>query len=113
MSSQLPTTDSLYLNNTGLQDTKNAISLAHYQKIVSSMVISAFQQERLATMCVAYNALTREQQVAQNEAHLSAEDDFAVFTDEHGYTIVQHEPSISSFKILGYDGVRMSIHYML
>ena len=113
MSSQLPTAECLNARNSSLRDFKNVISLAHYQKIVSSMVISAFQQERLAAMCVAYNALSREQQREQNVALLHAEDDFAVFTDENGYTIIQHEPSISSFKVLGYDGVRMSIHYML
>ena len=113
MSSQLPTTEYLNAHNSSLRDSKNVISLAHFQKIVSSMVISAFQQERLAAMCVEYNTLTRKQQIAQNVALLCAEDDFAVFTDENGYAIVQHEPSFSSFKILGYDGVRMSIHYML
>ena len=54
-----------------------------------------------------YNALTREQQVAQDEAHLSAEDDFAIFTDENGFTIIQHEPTFTKFKLMGYENVEM------
>ena len=55
----------------------------------------------LALLCVGYNALTGEQQRAQNEAHLSAEDDFAVFTDQDGYCIVQHDPTYTDIQDFG------------
>ena len=113
MFSQLPTTEYLYARNPDLRDSKNTISLTHYQKIVSSMVLSAFQQNRLACLCVAYNALTGEQQRAQNEPHLSAEDDFAVFTDQDGYCIVQHDPTYNEFKVMGFESVQHTIRYML
>ena len=113
MFSQLPTTEYLYARESSLRDSKNTISLTHFQKIVSSMVLSDFQQNRLACLCVAYNALTGEQQRAQNEAHLSAEDDFAVFTDKHGICIIQHDPTYTTFKVLGFDGVEMTKRTML
>lgn len=113
MFSQLPTTEYLYARNPDLRDSKNTISLTHYQKIVSSMVLSEFQQNRLACLCVAYNALTGEQQRAQNEAHLSAEDDFAIFTDQDGYCIIQHDPTYNEFKVLGFESVQHTIRYML
>ena len=113
MFSQLPTTNYLYARNPDLRDSKNTISLTHFSKITSAMHISAFQQERLIALCEAYNALTHEQQVAQNEAHLSAEDDFAVFTDSNGYCIILHDPTYTTFKVLGYDGVEMTKRTML
>ena len=113
MFSQLPTTEYLYTKESTLRDSKNVISLTHFTKITSAMDVSAFQQERLVALCEAYNALTHEQQVAQNEAHLSAEDDFAVFTDSNGYCIIQHDPTYITFKLLGYDGVEMTKRTML
>lgn len=113
MFSSLPTTEYLYARNPDLRDSKNTISLTHYQKMVSSMILSEFQQNRLALLCVEYNALTGEQQRAQNEAHLSAEDDFAVFTDQDGYCIVQHDPTYTTFKILGFEAVQQTIRHML
>lgn len=111
--STLPTTEYLYACNPDPRDIKNTISLTHYQKMVSSMVLSTFQQNRLACLCVAYNALTGEQQRAQNEPHLSAEDDFAVFTDQDGYCIVQHDPTYTEFKILSFEAVQQTIRHML
>ena len=111
--SSLPTTEYLYARNPDLRDSKNTISLTHFQKIVWSMVLSESQKDRLAALCVAYNALTGEQQRAQNEAHLHAEDDFAVFTDADGYCIIQHDPTYNEFKILGFESVQHTIRYML
>ena len=113
MFSQLPTTETLYADNTGLRDSKNTISLTHFSKIMQVFPVSELQQARLVALCVAYNALTHEQQVAQDEAHLSAEDDFAVFTDEHGICIIQHDPTYTTFKVLGFDGVEMIQRHML
>ena len=111
--SSLPTTEYLYARNSSLRDSKNTISLTHFVKIIQAFPVSEFQQSRLAMLCTAYNALTREQQVAQNEAHLSAEDDFAVFTDKDGYCIIQHDPTYTEFKVLGFDGVQMISRTML
>ena len=111
--SSLPTTEYLYSLSFDKVGFKNTISLTHYQKMVSSMVLSTFQQNRLALLCVEYNALTGEQQRAQNEPHLSAEDDFAVFTDQDGYCIVQHDPTYTEFKILGFEAVQQTIRHML
>ena len=111
--SSLPTTEYLYARNPALRDSKNVISLAHFAKVYTALPISDFQHERLAALCVAYNALTREQQVAQNEPHLSAEDDFAVFTDKDGYCIIQHDPTYTTFKVLGFESVEMTKRTML
>ena len=113
MFSSLPTTDYLYARDGYLRDYKNVISLTHFLKVVGAMHPTHEQETRLVAMCAEYNALTREQQVAQNEAYLSAEDDFAVFTDENGYTIIQHDPTYTTFKILGYEGVEMTKRTML
>ena len=113
MFSELPTTEYLYSHDSRLRDSKNVISSAHFTKVIHAMPISDFQQARLAALCVAYNALTHEQQVAQNEAHLSAEDDFAVFTNADGYTIVQHDPTYTTFMILGFEAVEMTTRTML
>jgi len=113
MFSSLPTTDYLYTRNSSLRDSKNVISLTHFLKVVGAMHPSHEQETRLLAMCAEYNALTREQQVAQDDAHLSAEDDFAVFTDEYGYAIIQHDPTYTTFKILGYEGVEMTTRSML
>ena len=111
--SLLPTTDYLYARNPALRDSKNTISLTHFLKVVGAMHPSYVQEQRLVALCVAYNALTGEQQRAQNEAHLSAEDDFAVFTDKHGICIIQHDPTYTTFKVLGFDGVEMIKRTML
>ena len=113
MFSKLPTTEFLYASDSSLRDSKNVISLTHFTKVIRAMPISDHQQARLAALCVAYNALTGDQQRAQNDAHLSAEDDFAVFTDKHGICIIQHDPTYTTFKILGYDGVEMIQRTML
>ena len=113
MFSQLPTTEYLYARNPDFRDTKNTISLTHFSKIMRAFPVSERQQVRLVSLCAAYNALTGEQQRAQNEAHLSAEDDFAVFTDEHGICISQHDPTYTTFKVLGFDGVEMITRTML
>ena len=113
MSSQLPTTEYLYARNPDLRDSKNTISNAHFAKVFMALPISDFQHERLLALCVAYNALTGEQQRAQNEAHLSAEDDFAVFTDKDGYCIIQHDPTYTTFKVLGFESVEMTKRTML
>ena len=113
MFSQLPTTEYLYARNPALRDSKNTISLTHFLKIVGEMHPSYVQEQRLAALCVAYNALTGEQQRAQNEAHLSAEDDFAVFTDKHGICIIQHDPTYTTFKVLGFESVEMIKRTML
>ena len=113
MFSSLPTTDYLYTRDSSLRDSKNVISLTHFLKVVGAMHPTHEQEMRLVAMCAEYNALTREQQVARDEAHLSAEDDFAVFTDENGYTIIQHDPTYTTFKILGYEGVEMTKRTML
>ena len=109
----LPTTEYLYARNPDLRDSKNTISLTHFLKVVGAMHPSYVQEQRLVALCVAYNALTGEQQRAQNEAHLSAEDDFAVFTDKHGICIIQHDPTYTTFKVLGFDGVEMISRTML
>ena len=111
--SSLPTTEYLYARNPDLRDSKNTISLTHFLKVVGAMHPSYVQEQRLVALCVAYNALTGEQQRAQNEAHLSAEDDFAVFTDKHGICIIQHDPTYTTFKVLGFDGVEMIKRTML
>ena len=111
--SLLPTTEYLYARNPDLRDSKNTISLTHFMKIMQAFPVKPFQQERLVGLCVAYNALTGEQQRAQKEAHLSAEDDFAVFTDKHGICIIQHDPTYTTFKVLGFDGVEMTKRTML
>ena len=111
--SSLPTTEYLYARNPDLRDSKNTISLTHFLKVVGAMHPSYVQEQRLVALCVAYNALTGEQQRAQNEAHLSAQDDFAVFTDKHGLCTIQHDPTYTTFKILGFDGVEMTKRTML
>jgi hypothetical protein len=113
MFSSLPTTEYLYARNPDLRESKNIISLTHFLKIVGAMHPSHIQETRLVALCVAYNALTGEQQRAQNEAHLSAEDDYAVFTDEDGICIIQHDPTYTTFKVLGFDGVEMTTRTML
>lgn len=113
MFSQLPTTEYLYARNPDLRESKNTISLTHFIKVMRAMPISDFQQARLVALCVAYNALTGEQQRAQNEAHLSAEDDYAVFTDADGYCIIQHDPTYTEFKVLGFESVQMITRKML
>ena len=111
--SSLPTTEYLYARNPDLRDSKNTISNAHFTKVFMALPISDFQHKRLLALCVAYNALTGEQQRAQNEAHLSAEDDFAVFTDKDGYCIIQHDPTYTTFKVLGFESVEMTTRTML
>ena len=113
MFSQLPTTEYLYARNPDLRESKNVISLSHFIKVIRAMPISDFQQARLAALCVAYNALTGEQQRAQNEAHLSAEDDFAIFTNKDGHCIIQHDPTYTEFKVLGFEAVEMTKRTML
>lgn len=78
-----------------------------------ALPVSDFQHQRLMALCMEYNNLTREQQVAQNEAHLSAEDDFAIFTDQDGYTIIQHDPTYTTFKLKGFESVEMTMRRML
>ena len=109
----LPTTEYLYARDSSLRDSKNVISLAHFSKVYLALPISDFQHERLAALCMEYNALTGDQQRAQNEAHLSAEDDFAIFTDADGYCIIQHDPTYTTFKVLGYESVEMTTRRML
>ena len=113
MFSQLPTTEYLYARNPDLRESKNTISLTHFTKVFMALPISDFQHARLAALCVAYNALTGEQQRAQNEAHLSAEDDFAIFTNKDGHCIIQHDPTYTEFKILGFESVEMTKRTML
>ena len=113
MFSQLPTTEYLYARNPDVRESKNTISLTHFIKVIRAMPISDFQQERLAALCVAYNTLTGEQQRAQNEAHLSAEDDFAIFTNKDGHCIIQHDPTYTEFKVLGFEAVQMISRTML
>lgn len=116
MNPSLPSTETLYAQQSSeslFPTTKFTISNAHFVKVYLALPVSDFQQERLMSLCVAYNALTGEQQYAQNEAHLSAEDDFAIFTDEHGYTIIQHDPTYTTFKLLGVESVEMTTRTML
>ena len=116
MNPSLPSTESLYAqqSSSSLFPTKKfRISNAHFVKIMHAFPVKPYQQERLGALCIEYNALTGEQQYAQNEAHLSAEDDFAIFTDEHGYTIIQHDPTYTTFKLLGVEGVEMTTRRML
>ena len=113
MFSQLPTTEYLYARNPDLRDSKNTISLTHFLKVVGEMHPSYVQEQRLIALCVAYNALTGEQQRAQNEAHLSAEDDYAVFTDKDGICVIQHDPTYTTFKVLGFESVEMIKRTML
>lgn len=113
MNQSLPSTEYLYARNPDLRDSKNTISLTHFLKVVGAMHPSYFQESRLVALCVAYNALTGEQQRAQNEAHLSAEDDFAIFTDKDGYCIIQHDPTYTEFKVLGFESVEMTTRRML
>ena len=113
MFSKLPTTEYLYARNPALRDSKNVISLAHFAKVYMALPVSDFQHQRLMALCHEYNTLTREQQVAQNEPHLSAEDDFAVFTDKDGYCIIQHDPTYTTFKVLGFESVEMTKRTML
>ena len=112
----LPTIEYLYAQQSSeslFPTTKFSISNAHFAKVYMAMPMSDFQHERLLSLCIEYNALTGDQQRAQNEAHLSAEDDFAIFTDEHGYTIIQHDPTYTTFKLLGVEGVEMTTRRML
>jgi hypothetical protein len=111
--STLPITEYLYTLDPSLIGNKNIISNAHFVKIYMAMPIRDFQHQRLMALCMEYNALTGDQQRAQNEAHLSAEDDFAIFTDEHGYTIIQHEPTFTTFKLKGFESVEMITRKML
>ena len=111
--SLLPTTEYLYARNPDLRESKNTISLTHFLKVVGAMHPSHFQESRLVALCVAYNALTGEQQRAQNEAHLSAEDDFAIFTNKDGHCIIQHDPTYTEFKVLGFESVQMTKRTML
>ena len=113
MFSQLPTTEYLYSLSIDKVGFKNVISLTHFLKVVGEMHPSYMQEQRLIALCVAYNALTGEQQRAQNEAHLSAEDDYAVFTDADGYCIIQHDPTYTTFKVLGFESVEMIKRTML
>lgn len=111
--STLPTTDFLYTLDSSLIGHKNIISNAHFVKVYMALPVSDFQHQRLMALCMEYNNLTREQQVAQNEAHLSAEDDFAIFTDQDGYTIIQHDPTYTTFKLKGFESVEMTMRRML
>ena len=111
--STLPTTDYLYTLDSSLIGHKNIISNAHFVKVYMALPVSDFQHQRLLALCMEYNALTGEQQRAQNEAHLSAEDDFAIFTDQDGHTIIQHEPSFTTFKLKGFESVEMIKRTML
>ena len=111
--STLPTTEYLCTPYTLRIPSKNVITHEQFSKVYMALSVSDFQHERLLMLCMEYNALTREQQVAQDEAHLSAEDDFAIFTDEHGHTIIQHEPTFTTFKLLGFEGVQMTTRTML
>ena len=111
--STLPTTEYLCTPYTLRIPSKNVITHEQFSKVYMALSVSDFQHERLLMLCMEYNALTREQQVAQDEAHLSAEDDFAIFTDEHGYTIIQHDPTYTTFKLLGVEGVQMTTRRML
>lgn len=116
MNPSLPSTESLYAQQSSeslFPTTKFRISNAHFVKIMQAFPVRPFQQERLGALCIEYNALTGDQQRAQNEAHLHAEDDFAIFTDEHGYTIIQHDPTYTTFKLLGVDVVLMTTRRML
>ena len=115
MLSSLPTTEYLYAreSQSSLYPPKFIISNAHFAKVYMAMSISDFQHKRLMDLCIEYNALTGDQQRAQNEAHLSAEDDFAIFTDQDGYTIIQHDPTYTEFKLLGFEGVQMISRRML
>ena len=114
--STLPTTDYLYSQQSSeslFPTTKFIISNAHFVKVYMALPVSDFQHERLMALCMEYNALTGDQQRAQNEAHLSAEDDFAIFTDQDGYTIIQHDPTYTTFKLLGFESVEMTTRRML
>ena len=113
--STLPTTDYLYARQSqgSLYPRKFIISNAQFAKVYMALPVSDFQQERLLALCTEYNALTGDQQRAQNEAHLSAEDDFAIFTDQDGHTIIQHEPTFTTFKLKGFDSVEMTTRRML
>jgi len=113
--STLPTTEYLSAqeSSSSLYPPKFRISNAHFVKIMRVFPVKPSQQERLGALCTEYNALTGDQQRAQNEAHLSAEDDFAIFTDEHGYTIIQHDPTYTTFKLLGIEGVEMTTRTIL
>ena len=111
--SLLPTTEYLYARNPDLRESKNTISLTHFLKVVGAMHPSHFQESRLVALCVSYNELTGEQQRAQNEAHLSAEDDFAIFTNKDGHCIIQHDPTYTEFKVLGFEAVEMTKRTML
>ena len=111
--STLPLTEYLYTLGPSLIGHKNIISNAHFVKVYMSMPVRDFQHQRLMTLCMEYNALTGDQQRAQNEAHLSAEDDFAIFTDQDGYTIIQHDPTYTTFKLLGVESVEMTTRRML
>ena len=115
MNPSLPTTEYLYAqeSSSSLYPPKFRISNAHFAKVYMAMPISDFQHERLLALCIEYNALTGDQQRAQNEAHLSAEDDFAIFTDQDGYTIIQHDPTYTTFKLLGFESVEMTKRTML
>ena len=115
MFSSLPTTDYLYTRQSqgSLYPRKFIISNAHFAKVYMVMPISDFQHKRLLDLCMEYNALTGDQQRAQNEAHLSAEDDFAIFTDKDGYCIIQHDPTYTEFKLLGFESVEMTTRRML
>ena len=113
--STLPTTEYLYSqqSQSSLRSPKFIISNAHFVKVYMAMPIRDFQHQRLMDLCMEYNALTGDQQRAQNEAHLSAEDDFAIFTDQDGYTIIQHEPTFTTFKLKGFESVQMITRKML
>ena len=111
--STLPLTEYLYTLDPSLIGHKFIISNAHFVKVYMAMPIRDFQHQRLLSSCMEYNALTGDQQRAQNEAHLSAEDDFAIFTDQDGYTIIQHDPTYTTFKLLGFESVEMTTRRML
>ena len=83
----------------------NTITDTHYHKIVRDIQPSEFMQEQLMQACMDFNALTGEQQAQRTVAHLAADEDFCIFVED-GYAVVQHEPTYTKYRILGYDALQ-------
>tara|TARA_R100000388_G_C7211934_1_gene144121 strand:+ start:589 stop:972 length:384 start_codon:yes stop_codon:yes gene_type:complete len=87
--------------NVSLPKVGRIITSVHFDKIVRDIGPSDFQTAQLERICMEFNDLTVEQQDDRDEAHLSADEDFAVFVNEHEHVIIQHEPTYTRYRVIG------------
>jgi hypothetical protein len=81
------------------------ITDAHFNKVVLDLQPSESMREQLMQACMDFNALTGAQQADRTEAHLAAHEDFCIFVED-GYAIIQHEPTFTQYRVLGYDALQ-------